>query len=74
MLRGVEQLMQRHADGEDQREHFKTVKDPAEVRGDERFPLRAVERAIPGRRRDDGGFAHHCLLYLRGWRVRAALG
>jgi hypothetical protein len=32
MLRGVEQLMQRHADGEDQREHFETVKGPGWAR------------------------------------------
>src|SRR5262245_52103789 len=56
--------MQRDSNGEDEREDFKAVEGPAEVRGDERFPLRAVERAIPRRRREDGGFAHDVLLEI----------
>jgi len=51
VLRRIQELMQRNADGEDEREHFESVEGPAEVRGGERLPLRAVQRAIPGPRR-----------------------
>src|SRR5262249_59022472 len=57
VLRGGEQLAQRHADGEDEREDFEAVEGPAEIGGDERLPLRAVERAVPGRGRGGGGIA-----------------
>src|SRR5437016_10674706 len=57
--------MQRHSHGEDEREHFEPVEGPAEVRGEQRLPLRAVKRAIPGRRGGGGevarGLAHKCL-------------
>src|SRR5262249_49103148 len=46
VLRGGKQLMQRHTHGEDEREHLEAVEGPAEVRGDERLPLRASERAM----------------------------
>ena len=57
--------MQRHSHGEDEREHFEPVEGPAEVRGEQRLPLRAVKRAIPGRHSGGGevarGLAHKCL-------------
>jgi hypothetical protein len=62
--------MQRHADGEDECEHFETVESPAEVRSDKRLPLRAVERPIPGRRRDGDELGHHLLPNGRGGRSR----
>ncbi len=60
-MRRIQELMQRNADGEDEREHFEPVEGPAEVRGGERLPLGAVKRAIPGRRGGGGEFSHHLL-------------
>src|SRR5262249_30806547 len=54
----LQELMQRDAHGEDKREHFETIERPPEGRGDKRFPLRAVERAIPWRRLESADFAH----------------
>src|SRR5262249_53561732 len=54
-------LMQRHADGEDEREYLEAVEGPAEIRRDERLPLRAVERAIPRHGAARGEFAHGVL-------------
>src|SRR5262249_14447954 len=50
VLRRVEQLVQREADRQEQRIDLKTIKQPAEVRGDEHPPLLAIQRTIPGRR------------------------
>src|SRR6202022_1178429 len=61
VLRRVQQLAQRKADGEDEGKHLETVERPAEVRSDEGFPLRPVERAIPRRRPDDAGVVHDSL-------------
>ena len=47
VLGRVEQLVQSEADGEEQRIELETVEQPAEVRGDQHPPLRAIERAIP---------------------------
>src|SRR5262249_57681947 len=57
----VQELMERNAHGENKREHFETVERPAEVRGDKRFPLRPVERAIPWRSFESADFAHDAL-------------
>src|SRR5262249_35865292 len=58
VLGRLQELMQRDAHGENKREHFETIERPPEVRGDKRFPLRAVERAIPWRRLQSADFAH----------------
>src|SRR3984893_15327957 len=43
----VKELVQCRANGENKRKHLETVERPPEVRGDQRFPLRPVQRAIP---------------------------
>ena len=50
ILRGFEQLVQRKADGQEQRVDLEPVEQPAEVRGEQHLPLLAVERAIPRHR------------------------
>ncbi len=50
-LRRLEQLMQRRADHQDQREGLVAVEHPADVRGDHGLPLVRVQAAIPGFRR-----------------------
>jgi hypothetical protein len=47
VLRRIQQLTQREADGQEQREDLETVKRPAEVRGDQHLPLRAAQGAVP---------------------------
>ena len=43
-----QQLLHRHADGQDQAVGFKPIEQPAQVRGDKRVPLHPVQRAVPG--------------------------
>ncbi len=58
VLGRVQELMQRNANGENKCEHFEAIERPPEVRGDKRFPLRPVERAIPWRILESADFAH----------------
>jgi hypothetical protein len=62
ILARVEQLPQRSSDSKDQGENLEAVERPAEVRGEERFPMHAVERAIPRQGPDRAGFPHQTLL------------
>src|SRR5262249_42180946 len=62
VLGRVQELVQGRADGEDHRKDLEAVEGPSEVRGDQCFPLRRIERAIPWRRPRrrlmGAGFAH----------------
>jgi hypothetical protein len=71
-LRRLEQLAQRHPDGEDQGEGFIAIEHPAHVGGDERLPLGAGERAVPGSV-GAGGDAWHGLLPFEFSGVTAGL-
>src|SRR5262249_7038540 len=55
---GIQELVQRDPDGENEREHFETVERPPEVRSDQCLPLRPIERAIPRRMPEKCKFAH----------------
>ena len=61
VLRWIEQLTQRKADGEEDCVDLETVEQPAEIGCEEHSPLLAAERAVPRYSRIDGV----CLLDLR---------
>ena len=61
ILGRVQELMQGNADSENECEYFETVERPSQIRGEKRFPLRPVERAIPWRRPESADFAHDLL-------------
>ena len=54
------QLVEGDANGENERKYLETVEGPAEVRRNERFPLRPGERAIPWDG-EVGSVSHDCL-------------
>jgi hypothetical protein len=48
IIRRKQQLVQSHSDGQNKRVGLEPVKHPAEVRGQQGFPLSRIERSMPG--------------------------
>src|SRR6516164_149061 len=61
ILGWVEEFVQRGADGENEGKHLETVERPPQVRRDQRFPLRLIERLVPPRSASCAQFAHTSL-------------